>query len=230
MSDDSKTFVQFLKNLVVEEAEDSMPLERLLAANRTVQAKKLRTMADSATTVGEMANELADNLGSEKAVLATLLDKAKARRQTLGSQDAAAKDKEYISLCTEIAESRKEVADLESMVNESFADKQQAIDMINEQSDNFARLAREDSTLVRREKMVDLREQQQQMREEILRVFPEDQSDVRQRAASKLDKRENRLESRKSVIDAMWEHQSAGKPQEAAPDAQGVMAEIEKSL
>lgn len=228
--DDTKTFVEFLKSLVLEGVEDQIPLERRLAANRTVQAKKLRTMADSATTVGEMANELADNLGSEKAILATLMEKAKSRRQALGSKEAADQDKEYKSLCAEIAETREEIADLEKMVSESFADKQQAIDMINEQSDNFARLAREDAALVRRDKMVGLREQQQEMREQILRVFPEDQSDMRQRAAAKIDKRENRLASRKSVIDAMWEHQNAGRTQEVTPDAKGVMDEIEKSL
>lgn len=230
MSDDTKTFVEFLKSLVIENVEDRVPLERRLAANRTVQAKKLRAMADSATTVGEMANELSDSLGSEKAILATLLEKAKKLRQAMGSAEAAAKDKEYSRLCGEIAESRKDIADLEAMVNESFVDKQQAIDMINEQSDNFARLARQDASLVRRDKMVGLREQQQAMRENILRVFPEDQSDVRQRAAKKLDKRENRLNARKAVIDAMWDHQSAGQPEEIAPDAQSVMDEIEKSL
>lgn len=230
MGNDAQTFVEFLKSLVVESVEDAVPLERRLAANRQVQAKKLRTMADSATTVGEMANELADSLGSEKAVLATLLEKAKGRRLKLGSSEAAVKDKEYSHLCSEIAESRKDIADLEAMVNESFADKQQAIDMINEQSDNFARLARQDASLVRRDKMVGLREEQQAMRENILRVFPEDQSDVRQRASKKLDKRENRLNARKNVIDAMWEHQSAGQPEEVAPDAQSVMDEIEKSL
>lgn len=230
MGDDAKTLVEILRSVIFDTVEDSIPLERRLAANRTVQAKKIRVMADSATTVGEMANELSDSLGAEKATLSILLEKAKKIRVAKGSAEEAGKDKEFVRLCGEIAESRKEIASLEAMVAESFADKQQAIDMINEQSDNFARLVRQDASLVRRNEMIGLREQQQAMRENILRVFPEDQSDVRERASKKIDKRENHLASRKSIIDAMWEHQSDGKAVEAAPDAQGVMDEIEKSL
>ncbi len=230
MKEDHQTFIELLKGLIFEPIEDSIPLERRLAANRTVQGRKLRLMADSATSVGEMANEMSDSLGQEKAVLAILLDKATKRRKAVGSADEAAKDAEYVRLCGEIAESRKNIDELEDMVNDSFADKAEAIKMINEQSDNFARLARQDASLVRRDKMIGLREEQQSMRENILKVFPEDQSNVRERASKKLDKRERRLSAREDVIDAMWQHQSAGKPEEVAPDAAGVMAEIEKSL
>lgn len=230
MSDNSRTIVQLLKDMIWLPIEDSIPLERRLAANRTVQGNKLRQMADSATSVGEMANEMSDSLGAEKAVLATLLDKAKKLRQTLGTAEAAAQNKEFVRLCSEIAESRANIAELKDMVRDSFSDKEEAITLINEQSDNFARLARQDAGLIRRDKMVGLREQQQQMKENILHVFPEDQSDMRARAVAKLDKREHRLAARKDVINAMWEHQTAGQPEEVAPDAAGVMAEIEKSL
>lgn len=230
MNDNHATFLEMLKSMIVEPIEDAIPLERRLAANRTVQGNKLRQMADSATSVGEMANEMADSLGQEKAVLATLMDKATKRRKAVGSAEAAAADKEYVRLCGEIAESRENIAELEDMVKDSFSDKEEAIKMINEQSDNFARLARSDASLVRRDKMVGLREEQQAMKENILKVFPEDQSDVRARASKKLDKRERRLAARKDVINAMWEHQTAGQPEEVAPDAVGVMAEIEKSL
>lgn len=230
MSDDAKTFITFLKNLVVEKVEDQIPLERLLAAHRTVQGQKLRKMADSATTVGEMANELSDSLGQEKAVYATLNEKAKKMRAGFGSREEAEKDEGYIELCNEIAESRQTIAELNDMVKDSFSDKAEAIKMINKQSDDLARLARQDASLVRRDKMVGLREQQQEMRENILKIFPEDRSDVRERASKKIDKRENRLKSRKEVIDAMWAHQSAGKPVEVAPDAKSVMDEIENGL
>jgi len=230
MSDTTKTFVEFLKSLVVEKIEDQIPLERLLAAHRKVQNQKLHQMADAGTDVRDMAYDLSDSLGETKAVLATLLDEAKKRRVAVGSAEAAKTDKEYLRLCAEVAESRENVEDLEEMVKEGFKDSQDAIDMINEQTDNFARVARQDASLVRRDKMVGLREAQQEMREQILQVFPEDTSNVRERAINKIEKRERRLKSRIEVINAMWEHQKAGHPVEVAADAQGVMDEIEKSL
>lgn len=230
MSDDAKTFFEVIRSLIVETTEDAVPLERLLAAKRTVQARKVRIMADKATTVGEMTSELADNLAAEKLVLATLLDKATKRRKALGTKEAADADKEYSRLCGEVAETRENIAELESMVKESVSDKQEAIDMINEQTDNLARVARKDASLVRKDKMLDLREEQQKMREDILQVFPEDQSDVRERAVKRLDKRERKLNARKDVVNAMWAHKTAGQPEEVDTKAADVMAEIENSL
>lgn len=230
MNDDTRTFFELVRSWIVEEAENAVPLERMLAAKRTVQARKIRVMADKATTVGEMTSELADNLAAEKLVLVTLTDKAKARRQELGSKEAAAADQEYKRLCGEIAETRDNIAELEDMVKESVSDKQEAIEMINQQTDNLARVARKDNSLVRREKMLDLREEQQKMREDILQIFPDDESDVRERAVKRLDKRERRLASRKDVVDAMWSHKKVTSAMEEVPNAQGVMDEIENSL
>src|SRR3989344_286061 len=120
MSNTAKTFVEFLKSLVVEKVEDQIPLERLLAAHRKVQNEKLHQMADSGTDVRAMAYDLSDSLGESKAVLATLLDEAKKRRIVVGSVESAKTDKEYLRLCAEVAESRDDVADLDEMVKEGF--------------------------------------------------------------------------------------------------------------
>lgn len=227
---DAQNIFQMIKDFVVETIDDAAPLERTLAANRHVQGQKVRDMANSATSVGAMANDMAQQLGEEKAVLAELLAKATKRRQGFATKEEAEKDKEYVRLCNEIAKSREEVAEIEQMVKDSFADKAEAIAMVLEQSENVSRLERTDANLVRKSEMIGLREQQQAMKENMLRVFPEDQSDVRERASKKLDKRVNRLAARKDVTNALWEQKTSGSPVEADPDGAGVMEEIEKSL
>lgn len=228
---DLDTFVQYVRDLIIETADDSMPLERGLAAHRHSQARKIKKMAGMATSVRDLAYEAADNLAKEKIVLAELLEAAKNRRKQFGTRAEAEADKEYARLCDEISESKTNIAEMEEEAAESFKDSDEAIRLINDQSDNLARVARADSRMIRREKMVSLREQQQVMREQILNVFPEDRSDYRQRQSDKLDKRERKLKARKDVVDAMWQHQNpAGKAEEVGVGAKSVMDDIESSL
>ncbi len=232
MSNDTlDTVVEFVRGLIVEAVDDSMPLERGLAAHRSVQAKKVKKMADTATDVRDLAYQMANDLAAEKVVLNEVTEAAKKRRKSFVTQEEAKKDKEYIRLTQEIAESRENVAELEAMVAESFADSDEAINMINTESDNLARVARQDAQFVRKEKMTSLREQQLASKEAILKIFPQDQSNYRARQSKKLDKRITRLKSRNDVVDAMWQHQNpAGEQQEVGSGAEGVMDEIEKSL
>lgn len=225
------TAVEFVRGLIVEVVDDAMPLERGLAAHRQVQANNVKKMADTATDVRDLAYQMAADLAAEKIVLSEITEAARKRRKSFATQEEAKKDKEYIRLTEEIAESRENVAELEAMVAESFADSDEAIKMINQESDNLARVARQDAQLVRKEKMTTLREQQLASKEAILKIFPEDQSDYRARQSKKLDKRVTRLKSRTDVVNAMWQHQNpAGEQPEVGAGAEGVMEEIEKSL
>jgi len=232
MTDSFAVFTQFVKDLILEKTDDAMPLERGLAAHREVQAKKVKKMGDTAIDVRELAYEMADNLAKEKIVLAELNDAAKKQRAKSKTLEEAKKDVKYVRLCDEIDRSEKDIAGMETEVAESFSDSQEAIAMINEQTDNLARIARDDNRMVRKEKMLTIEEQQQKMREEILRVFPEDKSDYRERKAAGLDKRARHLSAHKDVVDALWAHQHpAGEATEATSDgAQSVMDRIEKSL
>lgn len=231
MGDTLETWVEVVRGLLVEVGDDAMPLQRGLAAHRAVQTRKVKKMTDVATDVRDLAYENADILAKEKIVLAELTDAATDRRKLFPSLEEAKKDKEFSRLCDEIAESKINIADMEADVADSFKDSEDAIKLINEQSDNLARVARMHGKMVRREKMITLREQQQAAKEEILKIFPDDQSNYVQRQSDKLDKRERRLKSRADVTNAVWNHQHpAGAKEEVSDGAQSVMDEIEKSL
>jgi hypothetical protein len=223
-----ENIIQLIKDWMFEVEDRYVPLERQLAANRHVKGKTVKEMAANATSVGAMANDMAQDLGEEKAVRATLLEKAKARRKQLASAEAAATDPELIELANEIAESDAEIKEIEQMVKDSFRDKADAIRMVLDQSKIVEKLERKDASMVRRGEMITLRETQQAMKENMLQVFPEDTSDLRDRHEKSLSKRENRLAARVDVIDALWAEKSKRAPVEPTVDAQSIMAEIEK--
>ena len=199
----------------VESAEENVPLERRLAYDRLKRAENLKGQMGAAEDVGAAAEMMVQQLAEARIVAANLRQEAKAhleasvaaahRGDTVTQQQEEAS---AMALAEELAEAEGEVGALEQLVEEALSDKKEAISMVMDQSKELEKLARNDSRVVARARMTDMRKQQLELRERMMDLVPGDQSNMRARMQEKVKKDEARYRARKDVVDAMWKSKS----------------------
>jgi len=206
-----KDLFSMLANVFVENAEDSVPLERRLAYDRQKRAENVRKQMGAAEDVGAAAEMMVQQLAEARIMAANVRQEAKAHLQAAQSAANRGDDVTRIqeearasALAEELAAAEGDVAALEQMVNEALADKKEAIAMVLDQAKELESLARGDSRLVARARMTDMRRQQLELREQMMDLVPGDQSNARARMQESVLHDEAKYRSRRDVVDAMW--------------------------
>ena len=199
----------------VDSAEENVPLERRLAYDRLKRAENLKGQMGAAEDVGAAAEMMVQQLAEARIVAANLRQEAKAhleasvaaahRGDTVTQQQ---EESSAMALAEELAEAEGEVLALEQLVEEALSDKKEAISMVMDQSKELEKLARNDTRVVARARMTDMRKQQLELRERMMDLVPGDQSNMRARMQEKVKKDEARYRARKDVVDAMWKSKS----------------------
>ena len=205
-------FFRMLMGIFVDRAEDSVPLERRLAYDRVKRAENLKKQMGAAEDVGAAAEMMVQQLAEARIVAANLRHEAKQHLQAAaaaaGKGDATpaeAEEARATSLAEELAQAEAEVGDLERVVEDALQDKKEAIHMILDQAKELEKLSRHDTRLVARARMTGMRRQQLELREQMMDLVPNDQSNIRARAQERLQTDEARYRSRKDVVDALWD-------------------------
>jgi hypothetical protein len=224
-----KDFFRMVFGGFVESAEESVPLERRLAYDRVKRAENLKKQMGAAEDVGAAAEMMVQQLAEARIVAANLRQQTKAHLQKAQAAaargDTVAQQEEEAaaaSLANELAEAESEVRDLEGLVEDALSDKKEAIAMVIDQSRQLEKLARGDARLVARARMTSMRRQQLELREQMMELVPEDQSNARARIQTKISQDEARYRARKDVVDAMWDaKQGSVKARESETTAAG---------
>jgi hypothetical protein len=206
-----KDLFRMIFGAFLEGAEESVPLERRLAYDRVKRAENVKKQMKSAEDVGAAAELMVQQLAEARIVAANLRQEAKAHLQAAASAAARGDDvtrqqeeSRAVALSEELAMADDEVHTLEQFVADALSDKQEAISMVLEQSKELEKLARGDARLVARARMTEMRRQQLQLREQMMELVPNDQSNMRARIDEKVNHDEARYRARKDVVDAMW--------------------------
>lgn len=223
----------------LEGAEDSVPLERRLAYDRTKRAENLKKQMGAAEDVGAAAEMMVQQLAEARIVAANLRQEAKAHLEAASAAahrgDAVTQEREEsraTALAEELAMAEEEVYMLESLVEEALSDKREAIDMVLDQSKQLEKLARGDSRLVARARMTDMRRQQLELREQMMDLVPGDQSNMRARIQEQVVKDEARYKARRDVVDALWDQKRTSTTERVAQTAKGAakLAELKAEV
>jgi hypothetical protein len=195
----------------VESAEESVPLERRLAYDRLKRAENLKGQMGAAEDVGAAAEMMVQQLAEARIVAANLRQEAKAHLEAAAAaahrNDTTTQEQEEsraMTLAEELAVAEAEVADLEQLVEEALHDKKEAIVMVLEQSKELESLARNDSRMVAKTRMTNMRRQQLELREQMMDLVPSDQGNLRSRMKEKVSQDEAKYRARRDVVDAMW--------------------------
>lgn len=233
-------FFRMLASMFFDFAEDSVPLERRLAYDRQEKSGKLSLMMDKATDVGQAAEMMvqslaearitATNLRSEITAHVQAAKNAATRGDTISveNENAAA-----AALADDLAEAETEIAGLEQVVNETLKDKKDARDMVLNQARDLERLARQDTRLVARVRISEMRGEALQLREAMLQLIPEDRDNIRQRAQQNAQKTQARVTARTELVDALWEQKRRGTlARSAVSSARGrdILAQIQEEV
>ena len=202
----------------VESAEESVPLERRLAYDRLKRAENLKGQMGAAEDVGAAAEMMVQQLAEARIVAANLRQEAKAHLEAAAAAahrgDTTTQEQEEaraITLAEELAVAEAEVGDLEQLVEEALSDKKEAISMVLEQSKELERLARNDSRMVAKARMTGMRRQQLELREQMLDLVPDDQSNLRSRMKDKVSQDEAKYRARRDVVDALWNQKKSSR-------------------
>lgn len=211
-------FFKMLFSGFVDSAEDSVPLERRLAYDRVQRAENLKKQMGAAEDVGAAAEMMVQQLAEARIVAANLRQEAKAH---LGAAAAAMhrgdtvtqhqEEARATALAEELAVAEAEVAELEALVEDALSDKKEAITMVIEQSKELEKLARNDSRLVARARMTQMRREQLELRERMMDLVPGDQSNMRSRIQEKVKQDEAKYRARRDVVDALWKQKSQSR-------------------
>jgi hypothetical protein len=195
----------------VESAEESVPLERRLAYDRLKRAENLKGQMGAAEDVGAAAEMMVQQLAEARIVAANLRQEAKAHLEAASAaaqrNDTTTQQQEEsraMTLAEELAVAESEVIDLEQLVEEALHDKKGAIEMVLDQSKELESLARNDSRMVAKTRMTNMRRQQLELREQMMDLVPNDQSNLRSRMKDKVSQDEAKYRARRDVVDAMW--------------------------
>jgi hypothetical protein len=215
-------FFRMIFSIFLEGAEDSVPLERRLAYDRLKRAENLKKQMGAAEDVGAAAEMMVQQLAEARIVAANLRQEAKAHLQAASAAAARGdvvtqqqEEARATALAEELAVAEDEVLTLELMVEEALYDKQEAIDMVLDQSKQLEKLARGDSRLVARARMTEMRRQQLELREQMMELVPGDQTNMRARIQESVDKDEARFRARRDVVDAMWKQKQTVSSRQA---------------
>jgi hypothetical protein len=224
-----KDFFGMMFSGFVENAEDSVPIERRLAYDRVKRSENLKKQMGAAEDVGAAAEMMVQQLAEARIMAANLRQQTK--NHLVRAQAAAAKgdtvtqqeeEAAAASMANELAEAEAEVRDLEQTVEESLSDKKEAIAMVIDQSRELEKLSRGDARLVARARMTSMRRQQLELREQMMELVPGDQTNSRARVQDKIAQDEARYRARKDVVDAMWDaKRGAQKAREMETTAAG---------
>lgn len=205
-------FFRMIFGIFIDRAEDSVPLERRLAYDRVNRAENLKKQMGAAEDVGAAAEMMVQQLAEARVVAANLRHEAKQHLQLAAAAaakgdatTAEAEEARATSMAEELAQAEAEVGDLEQLVEDALQDKKEAIHMILDQAKELEKLARHDTRLIARARMTGMRRQQLELREQMMDLVPNDQSNIRARAQEKLQSDEARYRSRKDVVDALWD-------------------------
>jgi len=204
-------FFRMIFGIFIDSAEDRVPLERRLAYDRVNRAENLKKQMGAAEDVGAAAEMMVQQLAEARIVSANLRHEAKQHLQLAATAaakgdatTAEAEEARATSMAEELAQAEAEVGDLEQVVEDALQDKKEAIHMILDQAKELEKLSRHDTRLIARARMTGMRRQQLELREQMMDLVPNDQSNIRARAQEKLQSDEARYRSRKDVVDALW--------------------------
>lgn len=212
-----KRFFKMLASMFFDFAEESVPLERRLAYDRQEKRIKFGQMMDKATDVGEAAELMVQSLAEARITANNVRSEIKAHLQAARSsasrEDKTTEENENAAaaaLADDLAEAENEIADLEQLVNETLRDKKDARDMVLGQARELEKLARQDTRLVARVRISEMRGQALQLREAMLQLVPEGRDDFRQRAQQQAQKASARVAARTELVDALWKQKRRG--------------------
>lgn len=198
--------------MFIEGVEDSVPLERRLAYDRQRRAEKLKTGLDAATNIAAYAEQMVRSLAEARIAAANVRDEitahvtaAQAASKRGDHATEASEMDQAAALADDLAEAEADIAELEAMVNDQLADKAAAKQMILDQARQLERLAQKDSRLVSRVRMTEMREQALELKEALAGVIPQDASNIRERALTQAQSREDRVKARGEIVDALWQ-------------------------
>lgn len=202
---------RMIMSMFIEGAESSVPLERRLAYDRSRRAANVKAQMQAAEDVGAAAEMMVQQLAEARVMAANLRSEAKAHLEAAAAAASRADDvtrqqeeSRAAALAEELAEAEAEVQGLEQLVEESLADKKEAITMVLDQSRELEKLARGDSRLVARVRMTEMRRQQLQLREQMMDLVPGDQNNVRARLREQASRDDAKFKARRDVVDALW--------------------------
>lgn len=230
-----KDLFRMLANIFVENAEDSVPLERRLAYDRQKRAENLRKQMGAAEDVGAAAEMMVQQLAEARIVAANVRQEAKAHLQAAQAAanrgDEVTRQQEEVratALAEELAAAEGDVQMLEQMVSEALSDKKEAITMVLDQAKELESLARGDSRLVARARMTDMRRQQLELREQMMDLVPGDQSNVRARINESVVRDEAKYRARRDVVDALWKQKQRTSTDRALATTAAGAAKLEE--
>jgi hypothetical protein len=223
----------------LEGAEESVPLERRLAYDRTKRASNLKKQMGAAEDVGAAAEMMVQQLAEARIVAANVRQEAKAHLEAANAAghrgDTVTQQREEaraVALAEELAAAEDEVVMLENLVEDALFDKRESIDMVLEQSKQLEKLARGDSRLVARARMTEMRREQLQLREQMMDLVPGDQSNMRARIKEQVAKDDARFRARRDVVDALWDQKRSASTDRVAQTAAGAakLAELKAEV
>jgi hypothetical protein len=230
-----KDLFRMLASIFVENAEDTVPLERRLAYDRQKRAENLHKQMGAAEDVGAAAEMMVQQLAEARISAANVRQEAKAHLQAAqaaaGRGDDVTRQQEEgraTALAEELASAEDEVNALEQMVSEALSDKKEAIGMVLDQAKELESLSRGDSRLVARARMTQMRRQQLELREEMMDLVPGDQSNVRARMQESVVRDEAKYRSRRDVVDALWKQKQRSTTDRALATTAAGAAKLEE--
>lgn len=228
-----RMFVSFF----LEGAEDRVPLERRLAYDRARRAENLKRQMNAAEDVGAAAELMVQQLAESRIIAANLRHEAKAHLTAAAAAASRGDDTTRVqeegrarALSEELAEAEFDIAQLEQLVEDSLADKKEAIAMVLDQAKELEKMSRGDSRLVARVRMTEMRRQQLALREEMMELVPGTQDTVRARVREKSERDEARYRARRDVVDALWSQKRRGMADQALSTSAAGQAKLEELM
>jgi len=229
--------IRTILGLLVENIEDTVPLERRLAQDRADKAEMFKQMMNRATDIGAAAEGMVRQLAEQRVVASNLEQEiahhvraAKTAAQRGDAQTEKVEMDAATALSNDLAEAQSDLQEMEASVNDALKDKDAARVMVLEQSRQLAQLAQHDSRLIARVRISQMRQQSTALKEAMLNLVPGDQSDIRARAAAQASKLADRTKSRSEIVDALWQQQKGKRVVTTTNAGAEILSRIQKEV
>ncbi len=203
-----------LSGLLVDHAEEAIPLERRLAYAREERKKQLRASVDDGAKMGQYAGMITQQRAEMLIMLQNTKDDATAALQDAqqaqragNSEQEALHRADATRLAEEVVRIQSEIDSLDKDISEAGEAYEQAKTMILEMSRELQAQARGDMSLVARVARTDMREKFLQLREDMLGLTTTKDSaqGLRQRAIEADDKKGHYVDSRSDILNGLWQ-------------------------
>lgn len=203
-----------LINMVIDTAEESIPVEERVQTAQDRDSDRFRQMAGNATKVGRQAEIITQQLAYAQSQISQYEDGIRFHvnkaKEAAASGDAEAEHQHTIDgqlMASDLADAKQDVAQLEAMAKVAVENKNDAYQMVLRQARDLARQAAKDNMTVLRARVAAGRRDMIELQEQLMPAFTGDRSTSRARIEKSVDNLTAETEARSQLFTALMGQQ-----------------------